>query len=158
MTGTSEEIITDNPEEITAETLEEITADLSEEITEPPEETMSETSEETFYEPRPREKKRMERREEERERDRNFHFTSHGHVKIRGRRGGKKRGKGAEIAMSFKKIKLLEDIIAVSFCAIIITNIRILYIKTLGFFVFLFVCLSELIEELASRRDTKIGM
>ena len=35
--------------------------------------------------------------------------------------------------------------------------IYILYIKMLGFFV-LFVCLSELIEELASRRDTKIGM
>ena len=37
----------------------------------------------------------------------------------------------------------------------------ILYIKTPGFFflfVCLFVCLSELIEELASRRDTKIGM
>ena len=35
----------------------------------------------------------------------------------------------------------------------------ILYIKTLGFlFVCLFVCLSELIEELASRRDTKFGM
>ena len=34
----------------------------------------------------------------------------------------------------------------------------ILYIKMLGFFVCLFVCLSELIEELASRRDTKIGM
>ena len=33
----------------------------------------------------------------------------------------------------------------------------ILYIKTLGF-VCLFVCLSELIEELASRRDMKIGM
>ena len=32
----------------------------------------------------------------------------------------------------------------------------ILYIKTLGFFVCF--CLSELIEELASRRDTKIGM
>ena len=30
----------------------------------------------------------------------------------------------------------------------------ILYIKTLGFFV----CLSELIEELASRRDMRIGM
>ena len=28
----------------------------------------------------------------------------------------------------------------------------------LGFFVFCFFCLSELIEELASRRDTKIGM
>ena len=34
----------------------------------------------------------------------------------------------------------------------------ILYIKMLGFCLFLFVCLSELIEELASRRDTKIGM
>ena len=32
---------------------------------------------------------------------------------------------------------------------------KILYIKMLGF---LFVCLSELIEELASHRDTKIGM
>ena len=69
-------------------------------MTEAPEETISETSEDTYYEPRPRERKR------------------------RGRRGGKKRGKGAEIAMSFKKIKLL-DIIAVSFCAIIITNIGI---------------------------------
>ena len=67
-------------------------------MTEAPEETISETSEETFYEPRPREKKR------------------------RGRRGVKKREKGAEIAMSFKRIKLLEYIIAVSFCAIIITN------------------------------------
>ena len=28
----------------------------------------------------------------------------------------------------------------------------------LGYFFVLFVCLSELIEELASRRDTKIGM
>ena len=34
---------------------------------------------------------------------------------------------------------------------------EILYIKMLGF-VCLFVCLFELIEELASRRDTKIGM
>ena len=34
---------------------------------------------------------------------------------------------------------------------------HILYIKTLEFVVCLFVCLSELIEELASRRDTKIG-
>ena len=34
---------------------------------------------------------------------------------------------------------------------------NILYIKMLGF-VCLFVCLFELIEELASRRDTKIGM
>ena len=33
--------------------------------------------------------------------------------------------------------------------------IYILYIKMLGFFLF---CLSELIEELASRRNTKIGM
>ena len=42
---------------------------------------------------------------------------------------------------------------------IIIINIitSILYIKTLGFFC-LFVCLSELIEELGSRRDMKIGM
>ena len=79
-------------------TPEEIITDKPEEITaETPEEIMSETSEETFYEPRPRVKKR------------------------RGRRGGKKRG--AEIAISFKKIKLLEDKIAVSFCAIIITNI-----------------------------------
>ena len=31
-------------------------------------------------------------------------------------------------------------------------------LKLQDFLIFLFVCLSELIEELASRRDTKIGM
>ena len=100
MAETPKEIITETPEEIIAQTSEEIIAETPEEITAETSEIMTETSEETFYEPWVNNNKRR-----------------------RGQRGGEKRG--AEIAISFKRIKLLQDIIAVSFCAIIITNIRI---------------------------------
>ena len=38
----------------------------------------------------------------------------------RGKRGGRNREKGTEIAITFKKIRLLEEILAVSFCVFII--------------------------------------
>ena len=61
------------------------------------------------------------------------------------------------ISFLYQQVRLLASKFRAKIDLLLSKHHCILYIKMLGFFC-LFVCLSELIEELASRRDTKIGM